>query len=69
MGDRGLEEVEALSGANKTSISGLLRCESLGTLRVIARLERVLGEDLWGSEHRQVAAICLTRTGRGESAG
>lgn len=38
MGDRGLEEIEALSGVNKTSISRLLRGESWGTLPVIARL-------------------------------
>ncbi|MYC47809.1 MAG: helix-turn-helix transcriptional regulator [Chloroflexi bacterium] len=53
MGDRGLEEIEELSGVNKTSISRLLRGESWGTLPVIARLERVLGEDLWGTEHRK----------------
>lgn len=52
MGDRGLEEIEALSGVNKSSISRLLRGESWGTLPVIARLEQVLGEDLWGGEHR-----------------
>ena len=52
MGDRGLEEIEELSGVNKTSISRLLRGESWGTLPVIARLEQVLGEDLWGDEHR-----------------
>lgn len=52
MGDRGLEEIEELSGVNKTSISRLLRGESWGTLPVIARLEQALGEDLWGGEHR-----------------
>ena len=52
MGDRGLEAIEELSGVNKTSISRLLRGESWGTVPVIARLERVLGEDLWGDEHR-----------------
>ena len=52
MGDRGLEEIEALSGVNKTSISRLLRGESWGTLPVIARLEQVLDTDLWGDEHR-----------------
>ena len=52
MGDRGLEKIEELSGVNKTSISRLLRGESWGTLPVIARLEQVLGEDLWGDEHR-----------------
>lgn len=52
MGDRGLEEIEDLSGVNKTSISRLLRGESWGTLPVIARLEQILGEDLWGAEHR-----------------
>ncbi|MDE0664832.1 MAG: helix-turn-helix transcriptional regulator [Acidimicrobiaceae bacterium] len=52
MGDRGLEEIERLSGVNKTSISRMLRGESWGTLPVIARLERVLGADLWGTEHR-----------------
>ena len=52
MGNRGLEEIEDLSGVNKTSISRLLRGESWGTLPVIARLEQVLGEDLWGDEHR-----------------
>ena len=52
MGDRGLEKIEEMSGVNKTSISRLLRGESWGTLPVIARLEQVLGEDLWGDEHR-----------------
>ena len=52
MGNRGLEEIEKMSGVNKTSISRLLRGESWGTLPVIARLEQVLGEDLWGDEHR-----------------
>ena len=52
MGDRGLEEIEELSGVNKTSISRLLRGESWGTLPVIARLEQVLDKDLWGDEHR-----------------
>ena len=52
MGDKGLEEIEELSGVNKTSISRLLRGESWGTLPVIARLEQVLGDDLWGEEHR-----------------
>lgn len=52
MGDRGLEEIEGLSGVNKSSISRLLRGESWGTLPVIARLEHILGEDLWGTEHR-----------------
>ena len=52
MGDRGLEEIEDLSGVNKTSISRLLRGESWGTLPVIARLEQVLDKDLWGEEHR-----------------
>ena len=52
MGDRGLEKIEELSGVNKSSISRLLRGESWGTLPVIARLEQVLGEDLWGDEHR-----------------
>lgn len=51
-GDRGLEEVEELSGVNKSSISRLLRGESWGTLPVIARLEQVLDTDLWGEEHR-----------------
>ena len=54
MGDRGLEEIEELSGVNKTSISRLLRGESWGTLPVIARLEQVLGENLWGDEHRKM---------------
>ena len=52
MGDRGLEEIEELSGVNKTSISRLLRGETWSTLPVIARLEQKLGEDLWGDEHR-----------------
>ncbi len=52
MGDRSLEQIEELSGVNKTSISRLLRGESWATLPVIARLEQVLGEDLWGDEHR-----------------
>ena len=52
MGDKSLEQIEELSGVNKTSISRLLRGESWGTLPVIARLEQVLGEDLWGDEHR-----------------
>ena len=52
MGDRRLEEIEEMSGVNKTSISRLLRGESWGTLPVIARLEQKLGEDLWGDEHR-----------------
>ena len=49
---RSLEEVEALSGVNKSSISRLLRGESWTTLPVIARLEHTLGKDLWGDEHR-----------------
>ena len=49
---RSLEEVEALSGVNKSSISRLLRGESWTTLPVIARLEHALGKDLWGDEHR-----------------
>ena len=49
---RSLEEIEHLSGVNKTSISRLLRGESWGTLPVIARLEQVLHTDLWGNEHR-----------------
>lgn len=49
---RSLEEIEHLSGVNKTSISRLLRGESWGTLPVIARLEQVLHTDLWGDEHR-----------------
>ena len=52
MGDKSLEQIEELSGVNKTSISRLLRGESWGTLPVIARLEQILGEDLWGDEHR-----------------
>ena len=52
MDNRGLEEIEELSGVNKTSISRLLRGETWGTLPVIARLEQKLGEDLWGDEHR-----------------
>ena len=52
MGNRSLEEIEQLSGVNKTSISRLLRGESWGTLPVIARLEQALGQDLWGNEHR-----------------
>ena len=52
MGDSGLEEIEEMSGVNKTSISRLLRGESWGTLPVIARLEQVLDKDLWGDEHR-----------------
>ena len=52
MMNESLEELEARSGVNKTSISRLLRGESWGTLPVIARLERTLGEDLWGDEHR-----------------
>ncbi len=50
--DRSLEEIEHLSGVNKTSISRLLRGESWGTLPVIARLEHILDTDLWGNEHR-----------------
>ena len=50
--DRSLEEIEALSGVNKSSISRLLRGESWTTLPVIARLEQVLDTDLWGDEHR-----------------
>ena len=52
MGNKRLEEVEQLSGVNKTSISRLLRGESWGTLPVIARLEATLRADLWGEEHR-----------------
>ena len=52
MGDRSLEEIEELSGVNKTSISRLLRGETWGTLPVIARLEQKLAKDLWGDEHR-----------------
>ena len=52
MGNQRLMEIEELSGVNKTSISRLLRGESWGTLPVIARLERILEADLWGSEHR-----------------
>lgn len=50
--DRSLEEIETLSGVNKSSISRLLRGESWTTLPVIARLEQVLDTDLWGDEHR-----------------
>ena len=52
MTDRSLEEIEELSGVNRSSLSRLLRGESWGTLPVIARLEQALGEDLWGDEHR-----------------
>ena len=52
MADRSLEEIEQLSGVNRSSLSRLLRGESWGTLPVIARLEQALGEDLWGDEHR-----------------
>ena len=52
MKDRGLEEIEELSNANKSSISRLLRGETWGTLPVIDGLERALDKDLWGDEHR-----------------
>ena len=54
MGDHNLklDEVAAMSGVTKSSISVLLRGESWGTLPVIARLEKTLDVDLWGREHR-----------------
>ena len=54
MDGKGLKKIEKLSGVNKSSISRLLRGETWGTLPVIAGLEKALGEDLWGDEHRQV---------------
>ena len=50
---RNLEEIEQLSGVNKTSINRLQRGQSWGTLPVIARLETTLSTDLWGNEHRK----------------
>ena len=47
-----ISAVAEISGANKSSISLLLRGETWGTLPVIARLERILDVDLWGQEHR-----------------
>ena len=46
-----LREAESATGASVSALSNILRGNSWGDLPTIARIERGLGVEMWGSEH------------------